>query len=217
MKKNLLILALSTFVSMPLFAMDDHEAEAIEVGCCNDLSAIAYTVGSYICPKLTIRTDYLYLAHADCAWWLKHKLAAKENLSDFDRYYPRYKKQINDTVMASYHTPLQEAVDQGNLECVKILLAAGADKMKKIRYASNVAESDIKLEEIAAESDNLRVVGCVLLSRCGQVEADEKIQAFQRAHHIGLSALQLAEKFTKEPYALVATRKEIYDLLKKQD
>lgn len=216
MKKIILTLALSILTAASLFAMNEED-QAPE--CCSNLTTIAYKTIAPICSLLTIRTDYLYLAHADCTWWLKKKLALQENFNDFDRYYARSQKQINQTVIRSFRTPLHEAIVQGNIGCISLLLAAGADKKKKIQYASNPKnEHNIHHEQIAGESYNLPIVCLTHLGDTAPAEVDKEIAEFRSNTYIGLSAVDLAQKLiTDTDYVPAEMRQTIYDLLKKHD
>ena len=106
----------------------------ISCGRC-DLGTVFYSVAKHVG-----RNDFLYLAHANSAWFLSKKLQSKEYFKDKDNYYMRLGRVVNATEISLYHTPLHEAVKEGNIEIVKLLCAAGVNVHKKIKSAQKIEQ-----------------------------------------------------------------------------
>lgn len=199
--KKLIILLTSILATTQIFAM--HEVRRSSQ-CCG-LDNVVYTIGSWFG-----RNDYLYLAHANSIWFLKKKIALKEDLADLDRYYPRCETIINRTSVGIYCTPLHEAIERGNIECVKLLCAAGADKSKKIKISS-----ELKNEEVAAESEFQRIV--VVAYDVEPEQLENELKKVMSEDSVDLSAIDFAEKLIKnkrDDFISIKQRKAIYNLLK---
>lgn len=147
--------------------------------CLSILSNIAYFVSSFVG-----RNDYLYLAHKNQSWYLKNKIGfSKDN--DFDSYYPRYRVWINGRALTPHYTPLHEAICRGNLDSVRELLAAGADKSKKV-------DLEPSSQAIAKESKNLQIFQERV--NLAQENFIPKLRVIITRLNIGLNATELAQK-----------------------
>lgn len=131
MQRFILGLALSVIFTTQLTAMEEKEGRS---SCCGALQKAAYKISSQIG-----RNDFYYYAYKNYVWHLQHKIACKENIKNVDQYYGYKTYKGRENVLTVYRTPLHEAVRWGQLECVKLLCKAGADKNKKIKVSFNDA------------------------------------------------------------------------------
>lgn len=194
LNKKTSLLSLCILVFIPLFGMN-NEQEIIASDCCG-LGSIIYSVAKHIG-----RNDFLYLAHANSTWFLRRKLQLKEYFQDRDKYYIRVGRVVGGTEVSLYHTPLHEAIKEGNVETVALLCSVGADVHKKIKSAQEVSS-----EEAATEPH-----GAVYLStRNEDTNKDNaEIQKFNARYHVGLSALELATLMRTKSEDKPSEREEI--------
>ncbi len=170
--------------------------EQAQKPCCPNLQTIAYKATSFLANLFFIRNDYLYLAYSDDIWRLQMKLQVKEEIEDVDRYYSRYRYLINGNDIPIYYTPLHEAVERGHLKAVLMLVDAGADKNKCIRFNSLLPH------EKAKHCDTFLIVrSSAGTERIENQAAQEKIEKWKSSHHVGLSALDLAQKLMAEDWS----------------
>lgn len=207
--KNFLRLSLVTFgIIFSLYSMQKQPSSS---WCGLDIAA--YKVG-----RLFGRNDYLYLAYANSVWFLQKKIALQENREDLDKYYARHKTILRtkngSKTLCIYHTPLHEAVDQGNLECVKILCDARANPNKTIRI-------NIEREEVAKESYYQSIATQEYRVPFDQVLLE--VDKIQIKNFVGCSAIELARIYSEterplmdqETSCLRKPRQDIYDYLQK--
>lgn len=202
MKRNMLIYALIiNFASTHAMEISKKSSSA----CCG-LDSVYYSIASHIG-----RNDYLYLAYAGSNWFLKKKIMLKEDIEDLDRYYARYGRSINKTDITVYHTPLHEAIMQGNVETVKLLCSSGADKYKRIKTNPDIGSTDLAKESLFER---------ICWSRYSIDKEQEKaeIKKFLSGGYIGTSAIDLAEDLrdSSNEYSRITPeqRKAIYEFLK---
>jgi hypothetical protein len=192
-----ILLSFFILVHVPIVGMGD-ESETTLSDCCG-LGSMVYNVTKHIG-----RNDFLYLAYTDSTWYLRMKLESREYFENLDKYYVRSGRLVNETNLSVFHTPLHEAVKEGNIEAVKLLCAAGADVHKKIKNAL-----EIKPEEVTREPH-----GAVYFAKSGNYSIDDEIQDIKKFFHVGLSALELAEVMRKKSENKPSEREEIERLLK---
>lgn len=187
-------LAIIFFGVMQISCMEDKAYKS-----CN-CSKILYSLGTRFG-----RSDYLYLVNSNSVWFLKKKIELNKSIEDVDKYYLRLEFKVNGVAIPIYYTPLHEAIRRGNLESVKVLLAAGADLNKSIK------QCDIEPEDMAVE--DIRYVLCI--ESLAPTDFNDKYQEIIEKQRVGLSAIELAEALIKEEdfEVSLAQRKQIYRYL----
>jgi len=212
MKKNIFLVVASMLVTTQTFAAQEGQRTKKASKCCNrtTLETVAYKL-SLLCKD----NDYRHLASKNSVWFLKKKIALRENLADLDRYWTSSEtivdaksagKSSQIVTIKVFVTPLHEAIEQGNIECVELLcVAGGADKTKKIKGSlegldgasqSYIKGPDqIKTEDRAEESYSQSYGFSRDVIRLAQFE--DYIQGILDRECVGLSAVEYAEKLTK--------------------
>ncbi len=130
---------------------------------------------------------------------MKKKIASKD-AADLDKHHVRVGLIINGTNVSIYHTPLHEAIKEGNLEAVQLLCSHGADPSKIIKIAQ-----EIDPQEKAASAHHLK---------CNNVRGCGDIKAFKYSLYVGYSALELAERLYKKRSDNSEKRKAIVNYLR---
>ena len=180
----------------------DHETENRESDCCG-LGNLFYNVAKHMG-----RNDFLYLAHANSLWFLEEKIKSKEFFENRDKYYLRIGRVVNEIEISLYHTPLQEAIKEGNLKVVQLLCSVGADMHKKIKNAQELQSGEAATEPYGSVFIN---------SWPKEEEANTEIENFKNEYYIGCSALKLAERMLKESEDKHDEREEIAEFLSKNN
>ncbi len=193
--KQSTLLSLLMLVCLPIFSMNDENKNREHNRCRCDIGKMFYSVAKHLG-----RNDYLYLANADSVWFLRKKLQLKESFGDRDKYYLRFGRFINKTNLSVCHTPLHEAISQGNVGIVKLLCSVGADMHKKIKTRPEVNSQDITTESHGS---------VCMQSECEEKRLDAEIKKFKSEYHVGKTALELAILMRTKAQDKIAQREEI--------
>lgn len=189
-------------LSAPFNMLGGDSENTIEKYDCCGLGNIFYGIAKY-----TGRNDFLYLAHANCTWFLQKKIESSEHTESLDRYYLRFGQYFNVTDVSLHHTPLHEAVKMGNLEVVKLLCAFGSDKQKKIKSAQELVPDDFAIESYP-----------VTVYRSWPIEKEEEeIAKFKKKLYVGCNSIELACCMLEKSEDKHNERKAIKAFLEKQN
>lgn len=204
-------LYLSVLLSNSLFSMEDKfediKLEQASYCCCLDNLF-------YKATKNFGRNDFLYLARSNSIWFLMKKIQFKEFIKDFDKYDLNFGMVFEDKDVSTYSTPLHEAIIMGNLKIVKLFCQMGADINKKIKSASDedkIEDGDLTTEEYT------RWYGHIFTTdpkNINEEETKKQIENFKKKHHVGFSAVELAESMVKESKDKLDERQEIFEFLR---
>lgn len=149
----------------------------------------------YVATTCVGRNDYFYLVQNNHLWYLKKKLSRQEDIYNLDKYYIYYAMSFNGRNASVFRTPLQQAVDEGNLKVVKLLCQTGVSIVGKIKNASQMTSDD--LANVSYTYLSGRITGP---SKPGY--DDKFIDDIALKYGVGLSAVEFArKKITDAPVA----------------
>lgn len=206
-QKLTFIFLLSLITSQTFLSASEKRQKS---SCCN-LKTLAYKIASTI-SHMRGRDDYCYLAQTNSIWLLEMKLQENLKDKDLDAYYLSLGYTINVKQIEIYTTPLHEAIQWGNIECVKLLLKHGADKNKRVAIDLRDQRGVYRNHKVLWETESSHTP-----------EATER--EILESNYVGLSAHDLAYILTnsRSKFDLVPKKRRnaIYELLikfnKKQD